>query len=213
MKRALIFAIASVAACTYGPEQDHVNVQNVALAPDGSRVAVIVKYERHRPATGLTAFPDGGVPRVLIQRADLYVVDLRSRTLVYGGELPAPADHRVSFNPWLIGWDGDMLYFTVIGCPGSPGDECYGPLVQRSVFTLSPAGRIAPGSVSAIPVLTTSRRHASEYLDVGAEPYGVSIGTRLGAARSPLMRFVGVRLEVVRGAGQRRSKAASALVG
>jgi hypothetical protein len=35
------------------------------------------------------------------------------------------------------------------------------------------------------------------YLSVGVETYGVSIGTRLGAPRAPLMRFSGVELEVV----------------
>lgn len=196
MKWALIFAAASGAACTYGPAQDDVKVQNVALKPDGSRVAAIVKYERLRPATGLTAFPDGGRPRLLIQRADLYVVDLRSRTLLYRGEFPAAASQRLGFGAWLNGWDGDMLYVTLSGCPDSFSGECYGPLVRKSVFTLSPAGRIAPGSGSPAAVLTSSRRHQSEYLDVGAEAYGVSIGTRPAAGRSPLLRFVGPRLEL-----------------
>ena len=193
-----ILATALLAACTYAAPEDHVTVQNLAINPDGSRLAVVVKYERYRVATGLAAFPDGGVPRVLIQRADFYVVDLQSRALVYSGELPAPSAHRLSFSPWLIGWDGDTVYFKVTGCPGKPGDECWGPLVQTSMFTLSPPGTIAPAALrSSPPKLLSSIDGVGRYVSVGTEPYGVSISKALGATRVPLMRFAGVHLEVV----------------
>jgi hypothetical protein len=118
--------------------------------------------------------------------------------LVYSGEVPAPSIHRLSFSPWLIGWDGDMLFFKITGCPGSPGDECYGPLVQASVFSLSPRGNIAPALLGfPPPKLMSSIDHVGNYVSVGAEPYGVSIARALGAARIPLMRFAGVHLEVV----------------
>lgn len=197
LRTSFLIAIGVLAGCTYGPPEDHVNVQNLALKPDGSRVAVIVKVERHRPATGISAFPDGGVPRVLVQRADLYVVDLPTRAVVYRGELPAPADHRVSFAPWLTGWDGDAVRFKVTGCPGAPGDECHGRLVRQTGYLLSPAGRITRADAPGKPVLVVSRGQGSDYLGLGAEPYGVSIGTRAGAPRSPLMRFDGTLLEVV----------------
>jgi hypothetical protein len=199
MRLALVLAAILTAGCTYGPPEDRVNVQNVALRPDGSRIAVIVRYRRTQPPTGLSAFPDGGVARVLAQRADLYVVDLRSRTLAYRGEVPAPPDHSVSFSPWLMGWDSDTVYFKITGCPGSPGAECYGSLVRTSVYALSATGQLAPAGSSPTPVLVSTRSSASEYLIVGVEPYRVSIGVRLGAPRTPLMRFVGERLELVPG--------------
>ena len=191
-------ATAAVAACTYGPPEDRVTVENLALKPDGSRLAVIVKYERYSTATGLAAFPDGGVPRFHAQRADLYVVDLPARTLAFRGELPAPAAHRVAFSPWLAGWNGDTVYFKVRGCAGSQGDECYGPLVRTTLFMLPPRGRIDPvvGDAPEL-VLTSSIERGSGSLGAGAESYGVSIGTRLGAPRVPLMRFVGDRLEMI----------------
>lgn len=192
----MLFA-ASMAACTYGPVEDHVNVQNVALKPDGTLLAVVVKYERYRRATGLSSFPDGGVPRILTQRADLYIIDLRSRTQLYHAELPAPPDHRVAFSPWLMGWEDDRVYFKITGCPGSPGSECYGRLVRTSVFTLSATGSIVPVRNSVSPVLTGSFNDITRYITAGVEPYGVSISTRLGSPRTPLLRFVDLRLEVV----------------
>jgi hypothetical protein len=195
--RCLLLAAVLTTGCTYGTPEDHVNVQNVALRPDGTRIAVIVRYRRTRPPTGLSAFPDGGVARVLAQRADLYVVDLRSRTLAYRGEVPAPPDHSVSFSPWLMGWEGDTVYFKITGCPGSPGAECYGPLVRTSVYALSATGQLARARSLPTPVLVSTRSDASEHVSVGVEPYGVSVGMRLGAPRTPLMTFVGERLELV----------------
>ena len=193
------FALASVltVACTYGPAEDHVTVQNVSLKPDATLLAVIVKYERYRQATGLAAFPDGGVPLTLEQRANLYVIDLRSRSELYRGELPAPKNRRLSFNPWLVGWASDLVYFKITGCEGSPGSECYGPLVGTSLFTLSPVGQITP--VVALPslVLIGTLNNPTHYISAGVEPYGVSISTQFGAHRVPLLRFAGVHLEVV----------------
>ena len=133
----------------------------------------------------------------MVQRADLYVVDLRSRSQRFRGELPAPPDHRNSFSPWLLGWEGESVHFKITGCPGSPGSECYGPLVRTSAYTLSATGHIAPSAGAASPVLASSRDEAAGYMAAGVEPYGVSASTRLGSPRAPLLRFVGLRLEVV----------------
>jgi hypothetical protein len=197
MKHAFALAAAVMAGCTYGPAEDRVTVQNVALSPDAALLAVVVKYERYRQATGLAAFPDGGVPRVLEQRAHVYVVDLRARRQAYRGEMPAPANHRVAFSPWLVGWAGDGVYFKVTGCAGSPGSECYGPLVGTSLFTLLPDGRITPVGASPPLVLNSTQREAGRYVSAGVEPYGVSVSTQPGVPRTPLLRFAGLRLEVV----------------
>ncbi len=191
----LLLIAASLAACTYGPPEDHVDVQNVALKPDGTQVAVAVKYERYGVATGLAAFPDGGVPRYLTQRAEFYVVDLPTRTLVYRGELPAPEVHRRAFSPWVMGWDGDTVYFKITGCPG---DECYGQLVQMSFFMVPPGGRLTPTKGGYAKATLVSRiDRPSGYVSVERESYGVSTGTQLGAPTTPLMRVVGDHLELV----------------
>lgn len=186
-----------LAACTYGPPQDHLSVQNVALKPDGSRLAVVVRFERSRSPTGLAAFPDGGVPKVLEQRADVYVVSLPQRALLAHHTLSAPEIHRVSFNPWLMGWEGDQLLLRITGCAGAPGDECYGPLVKASVFAISAEGRVAPDTASRRPALISSINSASAYVSVGVEPYGVSIATQPGQTRTPLLQFSGQNLQPV----------------
>ena len=192
-----IFAMLAL-GCTYGPAEDLLLVQNVALRPDGAVLAAIVKYERFRPATGLAAFPDGGVRRVLEQRADLYILDLETRSPLFQGSIPAPPNRRVSFSPWLIGWSNDRVYFQITGCSGSPGSECHGPLVGTSFFTLSQDGAIVASAAPASITLQSSVNDGSRFVSVGTESYGVSVRYERGATRSPVLRFAGARLEPVR---------------
>lgn len=191
-----IFAMITL-GCTYGPAEDLVLVQNVALRSDGRVLAAIVKFERSRPATGLAAFPDGGVPRLLEQRADLYIFDLETKTMLFQRSIAAPANRRVSFNPWLIGWANDRVYFKITGCSGSPGSECYGPLVGTSVFTLSQDGAIVASAAPASVTLQSKVFDATKFVSVGTESYGVSVRYGRGAARSPVLRFAGAHLEPV----------------
>jgi hypothetical protein len=193
--RSCAVALALLAsACTHGPSEDHVQVQNVALKPDGTLLAVIVKYERYSPATGLAAFPDGGVPRMLEQRADLYVVDPAGRAIRFQGGIAAPADRRVAFTPWLLGWADDRVYFKITGCPGPTGAECFGSRLGVSYFALTPGGSMgAIDSPPALALLSTVNGD-SGFVSAGVESYGISAGFSRDAARAPLMRFDGARL-------------------
>lgn len=191
-----IFAMVTL-GCTYGPAVDLAVVQNVALRSDGRVLAAIVKYERSQSATGLAAFPDGGVPRMLEQRADLYVFDLETKSMLFQGSMPAPPNRRVSFSPWLIGWANDRVYFQITGCSGSPGSECHGPLVGTSLFALSQDGTIVTSAAPTSITLHSSVIDDTTFVAVGTESYGVSVRYERGATRSPVLRFAGARLEPV----------------
>lgn len=188
-----IFAML-ILGCTYGPAEDLALVQNVALRSDGRVLAAIVKYERSRPATGLAAFPNGGVPRLLEQRADLYLFDFETKSLLFQGSIPAPPDRRVSFTPWLTGWANNRVYFQITGCSGSPGSECHGPLVGTSLFTLSQDGTIVASAAPASITLQSSVIDATKFVSAGTESYGVSVRYQRGATRSPVLRFAGEHL-------------------
>ena len=193
---AILLGSGALVACTYGPAETHQRVQNAALNADGTRVAVMVKIESYRPATGLAAFPDGGVPKMLLQEAHLYVVDVVSPAVEQRIPVTAPRQHRNSFNPWLIGWDGDSVYMQIPGCAGEPGDECWGPLVTRTVLRLQPGGDLAP--TSDVPRLRLASRAEGPngYIEVHKEGYGVSVATRQGGSRVPLLEFEGTELRL-----------------
>ena len=153
-----------VGACTYGEAEERASFQNFRVKPKSNVVATIVKYEKYRPATGLSTFPDGGVSRMLAQRADIYVLDVSARTILRRVELPGPAQHRLSFSPWVLGWSGDDLFLQITGCPGRDGSECWGPLVQKSIFRLSPNGQLS--AVPAAPLMGSGAYESDEsYLD------------------------------------------------
>jgi hypothetical protein len=202
----VLFALLA-AARTSGPAEVHAMVQNLAFKPDGTLLAVIVKYERYRPAAGVSAFPDGGRPRTFAQCADLYVIDLRTRALAHRGELPASPERRALFSPWLIGWAGDRVHFKISGCADSPGSDCYGPLAGTSLIALSSFGLVLPAAAAPSLVLIGALDAGTHCVSTGIEPYGVSMSNRVGAPRAPPLRFVGERLEFVEPSGPRRNVA------
>jgi len=42
-----LLLLLPLTACTYGPEEEHARVQNVALNPDAKLAAAIVIYQRY----------------------------------------------------------------------------------------------------------------------------------------------------------------------
>lgn len=195
---AILLACCALAACTYGPAETRRTIQNVALKPDGTRVAVLVKIESYRPATGLAAFPDGGVPKMLRQEGHLYVVDLVAPAVERRIRVPAPRQHRNSFNPWLIGWDGDSVYIGITGCAGEPGDECWGHVVTRTILELEDGGDLVPVSDAPLLRLANRAEGSNGYVEVHKEADGVSLATRKGGDRRPLLEFEGIELQLVR---------------
>jgi hypothetical protein len=55
-------------ACSYGPVVDRSGVVSAVVMPDGETVGVAYQVLRYRPAEGIAAFPDGGIPRYLDDR-------------------------------------------------------------------------------------------------------------------------------------------------
>jgi len=132
--------IALLGGCTYGPPIEQSTITNVAVRPGTTTAAVMVRYQRLQRPTGLAAFPDGGAPRMLEQRAELYVIDLEGgRVLAHSGRA-APSERRLSFEPWVLGWDEGRIVVQMSGCPGRDGGECYGDLRQASWFQVEAAG-------------------------------------------------------------------------
>ena len=62
----------------HGPVEDHGRIASTALI-GGERVAIAYHDHRYRPATGLAAFPDGGIPQTV---RDRFVVALVARGVV-----------------------------------------------------------------------------------------------------------------------------------
>jgi hypothetical protein len=64
----LLLGVLVLSGCTYGPVVDRSGVRSAVLLPGGQGVGVAYQILRYRPATGIAAFPDGGIPRYLEDR-------------------------------------------------------------------------------------------------------------------------------------------------
>jgi hypothetical protein len=67
----LIGLCLAVVGCQYGPKRDYSKFKSAALIEDGSTVAFTFHAFEYRPATGIAAFPDGGIPKYLTDRSFL----------------------------------------------------------------------------------------------------------------------------------------------
>ena len=60
----LVFAVCQL-GCSYGEPIDRSAIESAVLVPGGGMIALAFQNIRYRPATGIAAFPDGGIPRYL----------------------------------------------------------------------------------------------------------------------------------------------------
>jgi hypothetical protein len=66
----------SVLGCSYGPVEDRSRFEAAVLLPDQRTAAVVYRVSRYRPATGMAAFPDGGIPLYVADRRVIATVDI-----------------------------------------------------------------------------------------------------------------------------------------
>lgn len=129
----------ALGACTYGPPFDASRVQSAVLSSDGRFVAFAFQEFWFRPATGLAAFPDGGIslpvidrtsiraapiaggPARLLQQLEngnadggasvaLRVFDADPDHMLVARSLPVPGSGRSDLRWWRLSWrDGGIL--------------------------------------------------------------------------------------------------------
>lgn len=127
-------ALILVAGCTYGPVEEWARIENEVVRPDTLQFAVAIRYERFRPATGIAAFPNGGVPNYLEQTIIVHLVDLSTDDIVELARIEAPDQLQTGFSARMIGWKGEIVFLVLSGCPGS---GCSSDQWQFRYFSLS----------------------------------------------------------------------------
>ncbi|KPP99437.1 MAG: hypothetical protein HLUCCO03_04510 [Marinobacter sp. HL-58] len=146
IKLAGVAVFILISGCTYGPREERASIENVTARPESLQFAVAVNYARFRPATGINAFPNGGIPQYLEQAAIVYLVDVSTDDIVEIARIQAPEQLQTSFSSHLTGWKGERVYIQLSGCPGS---ECYGDLMQFRHYELS--SEAVPRSIESRP--------------------------------------------------------------
>jgi hypothetical protein len=190
--RASVVAAAVVTAtgCTYAPPEDHASVVQVVSRGDSYEALVVVRHERFRRPTRLSAWPDGGKRRVLDQQSLQYLVHAESRSVTMLARQEAPDSLWESFGAGIRGLEGDSVaYIVLTGCP--KGGECHPPLQQSIVLRLSkggvmqrvkevPAGAALPGTMAA------RREGERNYVRFGTNGDTVTARFTEGEANMPL---------------------------
>lgn len=151
----LLAVALSVAGCTYGPPEERHRVASAFRLPDTHRVLVAVSHVRYRPPTGLSRYPNGGIPRYLRKRVVVYAGDVSVSRLTTLDTLPAPRSVWQGLDVDFVGWDGRHAYLQLHGCPAER-DGCFERSgdstvsVSRGVhFRVRPGAR--PERVDAVP--------------------------------------------------------------
>ena len=84
MKRHQIVSVClclALSGCQYGPKRDYSKFKSAALLDEGRTVAFTFHALVYRPAAGMAAFPDGGIPKYLTDRSFLCTMDRSSGDL------------------------------------------------------------------------------------------------------------------------------------
>jgi len=142
-------SLIGLSACTYGPEESTAHITNVATRPGTHDLAFGVDFRRIRQPTGINAFPNGGIPRVLEREARIYLCRVDEGVM---RELAAVADYDgipSSAGVWIAGWKGGDLYFRLFGYErdASGGNDLDKPV--SSFYRVSDDGVLA--RVSELP--------------------------------------------------------------
>ena len=167
-------AAACLAACSYGPPRHRVGIQQAEGRPETRTFAAIVWSEVRREATGLAAFPDGGVPKITDQSLTIYIADVDRLTARRVGEVRIPREMENSREPFLPGGQGSSFYVQVSGCPGAHA-ECNDKRLNRAAYRIDEDGTIT--HVDSVP------RPLEREPGMGARAPGERVYMRISATR------------------------------
>lgn len=119
-RTALLFVVCAalvLAACGETPPRLEARITNAAVERGSHRLAVAVLVARVAYPTGLARFPDGGAPREVEARAEIWRCDASAGTAERVFVIERPKHMRWSFQPWIAGWSRDGIVAQVTGHP------------------------------------------------------------------------------------------------
>lgn len=187
----LVLVLAT--ACTYGPEEERVVLGQIVGVGDSYEALVVIQYERFRPPTGLTAFPDGGKARILERWARLYSLDASERSASLLTEQAAPDSLWESFSVSVQGLAGDSIsYLRLTGCPRN--GECHPRLQNSLLLSVSREGSVRAvadiPSDALLPGVMLARRPGEEhYVRFSSEGSTITARFEKHGPFAPLMRL------------------------
>ena len=97
----------------------HTKIENIKARPDSHIIAVSVKYQQLRDPTGINTFPNGGVPQILNEKANIYLCDVDTFEIRKVASISPPDSTKSTWQPWVLGWVNGSLFFQLTGRAGA----------------------------------------------------------------------------------------------
>ena len=112
-------ALLILTSCTYSEERLRVSIDNAVANPNSHVFAVAVNHKRVQEPSGLiNTFPNGGVLRIIEQKARIYIADAHLRTINLAAEIDNFGGIPNPTQVWVKGWLDGSVYFSLIGYEG-----------------------------------------------------------------------------------------------
>ncbi len=148
LTRSTIPLLLLLPGCTYGPVQERATIATVEERFNTHTLAVALNWTRYRDPTGLSAFPDGGLPRVLAEEARFFLCDADSHVARLVARILKPHEMESGFSGWIAGWGPNCFYASVSGRRYSWRHGAVGP-VNRRFYRIGLDGTVS--KMSGIP--------------------------------------------------------------
>jgi hypothetical protein len=137
----IILLVGLLSSCSFGPPETRAHITNVRAKPDSHSIAVALKYEKLQEPTGINSFPNGGIPKMLDQKAKIYVCDAETAQVKRVAIITPEERVKIGWKPWILGWLGDSLFFKVSGQAGTSLED-----IQNSrpiIYRIDADGRVS----------------------------------------------------------------------
>mgnify|MGYP001827345388 CR=1 FL=1 len=136
----VLLGAALLASCSYGPPKIRADITNARAKPDSHLIAVAVEYEQYREATGINAFPNGGIPKYLDQKAKIYLCNVETLEVRRLASVTPSDIVKLGWQPWVLGWVGDSLFFQISGQKGTKLQETQ---TNKVVYRIDGNGQVS----------------------------------------------------------------------
>ena len=101
-------------SCSHGKVNVRAQIQNTRAKADSYQIAVAVQYQKFQNPTGaINTFPNGGIPKMLDQKAKIYLCHVETLEIKLAAAVPIKS--LSGWSVWILGWQGNDLYFSVTG--------------------------------------------------------------------------------------------------
>ena len=109
----LCLLILGIISCTYKDPEILAHIYSKAAKPDSHTLVVGTQYILWKRPSGISAFPNGGIAKILEQEARLYFCDVDDPANIRRVAVVFDPQQYSAPRPDILGWQGEVIFFRV----------------------------------------------------------------------------------------------------